>query len=39
VQVWRSEPTANNDGWHVDVRETSGNPTVTVYAICATITS
>ncbi|MDQ3995830.1 MAG: hypothetical protein M3303_02295, partial [Gemmatimonadota bacterium] len=37
VRVWISAPTANNDGWTVNVRESTGNPTVTVWAICATI--
>jgi hypothetical protein len=35
-----SAPTPNNDGWQVNLRENvSGNPTATVYAICANIGS
>ncbi|HEV3484690.1 MAG TPA: hypothetical protein VG106_04740, partial [Vicinamibacterales bacterium] len=37
VRVYVSAPTASNDGWQVNVREDSGNPTVTVWAICATV--
>jgi hypothetical protein len=36
--VYASGPTATNDGWQVSVTESvSTNPTVTVYAICATV--
>jgi hypothetical protein len=38
VRVYASQPTPANDGWQVSLTESiSGSPTVTVYAICATV--